>query len=78
MTKRKWKEVNSDNEFAGLFANAHIVQATTNLPDGIPARYADIYWELSDGTWLSMEISTSMGCPTCGPETEKNYGVLAP
>lgn len=64
--RSKWRTLDTDAEFAALFAGARIVQATTSLPEGVPHQYADIFWELSDGSWLGMEVSTSGGCPTCG------------
>lgn len=74
---RRWKELKSDEEFAALFANAHIVQATTALPGDLPPKYADVFWEFSDGSWLAMEVSAQDGCDTCGPEVEKTYHHLA-
>lgn len=59
-----WKEINSDEEFASLFKGAAVKRATTDNQPGINA---DLFWELSDGTWLAMKIvDHGGGCPTCG------------
>ena len=65
-----WEVVKSDEAFQALFKDAHIIQATADGPNGV---YGDVYWELSDGSWLAMEVEVVSGCPTCGPEREKHF-----
>jgi hypothetical protein len=78
VSKRQWESVDSDYEFTALFVGRTIVQAATSFT-GEPYRHADLFWELSDGTWLAMEIDTSPGCETCGYGAgEKSYWVLRP
>ena len=75
--RREWAVVNDDREFASLFEGARILRAQTDEPrDGIGA---DLYWLLSDGTWLAMEVSAGVGCDTCGYGAgEKTYWVRRP
>lgn len=79
---KQWTRIDSDGEFTALFANATVVRATTEEPNkfvpGVGNKYADLYWILSDGRVLAMEVSTGGGCDTCGYGAgEKTYWVWA-
>lgn len=66
-TVRKWVPLKSDEVFAGLFANAKITEATTSRPADSDYLDGDMYWYLSDGTVLAMQITDlGSGCDTCG------------
>lgn len=72
---RRWVTLNTDDEFSRLFTGATVVRATT-YPEIKGAAYlsADLFWELSDGSWLAMEVTTGTGCDTCGYGSgEKSY-----
>ena len=79
-SRREWLMLGTDAEFAAAFAGATIISAATSGPGDVKRDpYADIYWELSDGSWLAMEVSTGGGCNTCGYGAgEKTYWRLDP
>lgn len=65
-----WVVVSTDTQFQNLFTDVSIIKATDRGPEGVSG---DVYWELSDGSWLAMEVEVLQGCPTCGPEVEKHF-----
>lgn len=89
----KWREIRSDEEFASLFKDAIIVEATTTCPEVASltvdkkhrwlsrqeVNCADVFWRFSNGRWVAMQVIFANGCSTCGfGGSEKIYYTLDP